>query len=113
LALLGRCADKAGLGSTENSMRNGAVGFLLLFGIAVPPFAWADSPPSTQPAVTPRKEASGVQLRTLLNDLDLGLVAKAYAAECKDEGEMCKTNSDCCPGLECSGDPQTTCRPQE
>ena len=94
-------------------MRNGAVGFLLLFAIAVPPFAWADSPPPAQPAVAPHNETTGAPPRTLLQNLDLDLVAKAYAADCKDEGEMCKTNADCCPGLECSGDPQTTCRPQE
>ena len=92
-------------------MRNGAVGFLLLFSIAVPPFAWADSPPPAQPVIAPHSEAPGAQPRRLLQNLDL--VAKAYAAECKDEGELCKTNAECCPGLECRGDPQTTCRPQE
>lgn len=94
-------------------MRNGAAGVLLLFAIAIPPLAWADSPTAAQPTVAPRRDASGVQLQTLLRNLDLDLITKAYAAECKDEGELCKTNDECCPGLECSGDPQTTCRAQE
>jgi hypothetical protein len=93
-------------------MRYLMVGFLLLLGVAAPRFAWADNPAMVQ-SPTLSVGANSDQLRTLLKNLDIGLVAKAYAAECKEEGEICKTNADCCSGLECSGDPQTTCRPEE
>ena len=94
-------------------MRNLVAGFLLILGVAAPQFARADNPTAPQsPAPASRLRASD-QLQALLENLDLSLIAKAYAAECKDEGEICKTNADCCSGLECSGDPQTTCRPAE
>ena len=92
-------------------MRNLVVGFLLILGVAASQFAWADNPTGPQSPAS-RLRASD-QLQTLLENLDISLIAKAYAAECKDEGEICKTNADCCSGLECSGDPQTTCRPAE
>lgn len=94
-------------------MRNLVVASFLLLGIAVPQFARADNPNPAASSLTPAGEADGNQLRVLLKSLDLNLIAKAYAAECKDEGEICKTNADCCSGLECSGDPQATCRPEE
>jgi hypothetical protein len=93
-------------------MRSLAVGFLLLFSAGAAPFAQADGPPPAQPTtLVTHIGPVGNQLRTLLRSLDL--IAKAHAAECKDEGELCKTNAECCPGLECSGDPQATCRAQE
>ena len=94
-------------------MRNLVVASFLLLGIAVPQFARADNPNPAASSLTAAGEADGNQLRALLKSLDLNLIAKAYAAECKDEGEICKTNADCCSGLECSGDPQATCRPEE
>jgi hypothetical protein len=84
---------------------------ILLFCTAAPGLAWADR--STSPAQAAQPGAAGDQLKELLKSLNLDLVARAYAAECKDEGEICKTNADCCSGLECSGDPQTTCQPEE
>jgi hypothetical protein len=92
-------------------MKNLAAGFLLLFWVAAPPLAWADNPTTVHPLLRSDTADSDNRLRELLKNLDF--VAKAYAAECKDEGELCKTNAECCPGLECSGDPQTTCLPQE
>ncbi|MBV8118651.1 MAG: hypothetical protein JO081_01775 [Alphaproteobacteria bacterium] len=53
------------------------------------------------------------QLQAFLKHLDIDMIAKAHAAECKDEGEICKTKAECCSGLECTGDPQPTCRPEE
>jgi hypothetical protein len=94
-------------------MRNVALGFLLLFCATVSQFAQADNPAPGRPFAPPDGVTAGNQLRAFLKSLDLGAFAKAYAAECRDEGEMCKTNADCCSGLECSGDPQTTCRPAE
>jgi hypothetical protein len=94
-------------------MRNLVVGFLLILGIAAPQFAWADNPTALQSRAPATRLTASDQLQNLLENLDIGLIAKAYAAECKDEGEICKTNADCCSGLECSGDPQTTCRPAE
>ncbi len=94
-------------------MRNLVAGFLLMLGFAVPQFAWADNPAAAQSFSKTAGVTASEQLRNFLERLDISPVAKAYAAECKDEGEICKTNADCCSGLECSGDPQTTCRPQE
>jgi hypothetical protein len=93
-------------------MRILVIGFLLMLGVGAPHYAWADDP-GASPSRTPAAGAASDQLRGLLKNLDISLIAKAYAAECKDEGEICKTNGDCCSGLECSGDPQTTCRPEE
>ena len=93
-------------------MRHLAVGLLLMLGMAAPHFAWADGPASRNSSSL-MVSATSDQLRALFRNLDLHLIAKANAAECKDEGEICKTNADCCSGLECSGDPQTTCRPEE
>jgi hypothetical protein len=84
-------------------MRNLTVGLtVLLFALAVPQLARAAAP-----------SATGQSLSALLERLDLHLVARAQAAECKDEGEVCKTNAECCSGLECSGDPQPTCQPAD
>jgi hypothetical protein len=92
-------------------MRHVIAGLALLLLTVAPGLAWADR--STPPSQAAAPSAVGDQLKELLKSLDLDLVAKAYAAECKDEGEICKTNADCCSSLECSGDPQATCRPQE
>lgn len=94
-------------------MRNLAIGFLLLLGVTAPQVAWADKGSAGQSSEPASAASPGDQLRVLLKNLDLNPIARAYAAECKEEGEICKTNADCCSGLECSGDPQTTCRPQE
>jgi hypothetical protein len=93
-------------------MRHLAVGLLLMVGMAAPHSAWADSPGSRNSSSFSLSATASDQLRALFRNLDLHLIAKANAAECKDEGEICKTNADCCSGLECSGDPQTTCRPE-
>ena len=95
-------------------MRHLAFGCLVLIGVAVPQFAWADASAAGQSSSsTLAAGISSNQLQALLESLDISLVAKAYAAECKDEGDVCKTDADCCSGFECSGDPQTTCRPEE
>lgn len=94
-------------------MRHLAMGLLFMLGIAAPQIAWADSPTSERSSSGAADVTASDQLRALLRSLDLHLIAKANAAECKDEGEICKTNADCCSGLECSGDPETTCRPEE
>ena len=93
-------------------MRNLMAAVLLLIGLAVPGLALADSPVAGKSS-SAAGTTTGDSLRALLDGLGVNVIAKAYAAECKDEGEICKTNADCCSGLECSGDPQTTCRPEE
>jgi hypothetical protein len=93
-------------------MRNLIVGFLFTLAAGAPIYAWADKPTILQPAAG-AGAYSGEQLRALLENFDISPITRAYAAECKDEGEICKTDRDCCSGLECSGDPQTTCRPEE
>lgn len=94
-------------------MRNPAIGFALVLGVAVPQHTWAESPAAPQSSRITAGAAAGDQLRVLFEKLDIGLIAKAWAVECKDEGEICRSNAECCSGLQCSGDPQTTCRPQE
>jgi hypothetical protein len=93
-------------------MRNLLAGFLLVLGAAAPIYAWAGDPTVTQSSSAGSAFGSE-QLRALLERFEISPIGRAYAAECKDEGEICKTNADCCSGLECSGDPQTTCRPEE
>lgn len=93
-------------------MRSLLAGFLLVLGAAAPIYAWADNPRVAQSS-SERSAFGSEQLRALLKRFEISPIAKAYAAECKEEGEICKTNADCCSGLECSGDPQTTCRPEE
>jgi hypothetical protein len=91
-------------------MRNLLVGLVLLLGVAAPQLAWAEAGPA---APSTAATAAGDPLRALFERLDLHLIARAHAAECKDEGEACKTNAECCSGLDCSGDPQPTCRQAE
>ncbi len=94
-------------------MRDLAVGLLLMLGVAAPHLAWADNPASGASSSVAAGATASDQQRALLPNIDLHLIAKANAAECRDEGEICKTNADCCSGLECSGDPQPTCRPED
>jgi hypothetical protein len=94
-------------------MRNLLIGFVLMLGAVAPIYAWADNTTVAQSASSARNAFGSEQLRALLERFEISPIAKAYAADCKDEGEICKTNADCCSGLECSGDPQTTCRPEE
>jgi hypothetical protein len=77
---------------------------VMLLPAGTPQFARAEAAPATPAGDSPR---------TLLDRLDLHFVARAHAAECKDEGEACKTNAECCSGLECSGDPEPTCQQPE
>jgi hypothetical protein len=91
-------------------MRNLAIGVALMLGVAGPHFAWADDPTGAPSPSLRSGAAAEDSLRNLFGGLGLGLIAKAYAAQCEDEGEICKTNADCCSGLKCSGDPQPTCR---
>jgi hypothetical protein len=121
-------------------MRDLPMVVVLLLTMTLPQLAWADnpmaarsfSPPQPPPAIpgpgspgsspglgSGRGEGGGGgvtasdQLRALFKNLDIGMIAKAHAAECEEEGEICKTNADCCSGLECTGDPQPTCQPEE
>ncbi|MBV8738449.1 MAG: hypothetical protein JO007_14550 [Alphaproteobacteria bacterium] len=90
-------------------MRNLAISVVLMLGITIPHFAWADPTGGQSPWIRSGTTAQH-SLQNLFGSLGLGLITKAYAAECESEGEICKTNADCCSGLECSGDPQPTCR---
>lgn len=95
-------------------MRSLAAGLLLLAGLVSPLCARADNQAIAQSfSARASGESGGGALPGLLRSLDLSLIAKAHAAECKQEGEQCKTNADCCADLACSGDPQPTCRPAE
>ena len=95
-------------------MINLVLGCFLLFGVAIPQLAWADSSAFGQSSPATLAAATSSDFpQAVLKSLDISPIAKAYAAECKDEGEICKTDADCCSGLQCSGDPQTTCQPEE
>jgi hypothetical protein len=94
-------------------MRSLAMAFLMLLGFAVPQLASAAAPTGGQSAALSAGVTFGGELRALLDTLHVSLIDAAQAAECKEEGEICKSNADCCSGLACSGDPQATCRPQE
>ena len=64
-----------------------------------------------------RATAAGVsetsQLAGLLQRFGVTPIAKAQAAECTPEGEICTSNEQCCPGLECSGGPPQTCNTED
>jgi hypothetical protein len=106
-------------------MRYLPTAFLSLVTMALTQLAPADNPmvaqalpaPQPSPARVGSEGGAGAnaaeQLRALLKNLDIDVIAKAHAAECEEEGEICKTNADCCSGLECTGEPQPTCRPEE
>ncbi len=87
---------------------------LLILGAAAiprPAVAEGDVTGFAQSAA-PAKSANS-PVRSLLDRLDINPIAKARAAECKGEGELCKKDGECCPDLRCTGDPQPTCRPAE
>jgi len=90
-------------------MRKVLVSLVLLLAVAAPQLARGETASAVPAAATP----AGASLLALLERLDLHLIARAQAAECKDEGEACKTNAECCSGLECSGDPEPTCQQPE
>jgi hypothetical protein len=48
-----------------------------------------------------------------LQKLGMNLISKAQAAECTAEGEICTSNDQCCPGLQCTGGPPTTCSTED
>jgi len=85
--------------------------FLLALAIAVAPRAWAAGSSSAPYSSRATHAVAGREFYALLENLDVTLIREAR--ECKDEGEICKTNADCCDGLECSGDPQATCHPED
>ncbi len=94
-------------------MRSLAMGLVLALCAAAPQLARADGVPSKKSSLIAARAADGDPLQRLLRSLAIDLIAKAQAAECKGEGEICKTNAECCSGLECSGEPQKTCRPEQ
>jgi hypothetical protein len=91
-------------------MRKVLVSLVLLLAVAAPRLVRGETASEAPATATP----VGDLLHPLLERLDLHLIARAQTAECKDEGEACKTDAECCAGLECAGgDPEPTCRQPE
>jgi hypothetical protein len=61
---------------------------------------------------TPPQPVIG-QASGLLQKLGLGLISRAHAAQCTEEGEACTSTQQCCPGLECTGNSPATCTPED
>jgi hypothetical protein len=94
-------------------MRGQLVALVLLVGVALPTTSSAeDLKPSGHRQGDPPHTAAGGQ-SGLLQRLGINPIAKAHAAECKEEGETCTSNEQCCSGLECSGGPPAACMPED
>lgn len=73
--------------------------------------AGAPEPPLTrEPA---KQSLFKAQFPELLRKFDVSPISKARAAECTGEGEICASDEQCCPGLQCVGGPPTTCSIEE
>jgi hypothetical protein len=83
-------------------MRNIMVVVTFVFCIALP-----------QSVSATQRDSHRTQLSELLQRFGIGLIAKARAAECLEEGETCASNEQCCAGLECSGGPPASCIPED
>jgi hypothetical protein len=94
-------------------MRSPAVAFAFLVCFALPQTPSAEGLTPRQP----REAITGSSLRSQLSELvqRLGVIpiSKAHAAECAEEGEICTSNEQCCPGLQCAGGPPATCTTED
>jgi hypothetical protein len=94
-------------------MRNPVVALAVVACLALSQAVWAKELTSTQPTPNTANLASRNQLSDLLRQFGIGLIPKAKAAECAEEGENCTSNEQCCAGLECSGGPPATCTSED
>ncbi len=94
-------------------MRKLVVAFAFLACAVLPQAASAEDSTS----VPPGEKTTGLlvrsQLPKSLQGFGVNLISKAHAAECTEEGEICTSNEQCCPGLECTGGPPTTCTAED
>jgi hypothetical protein len=82
---------------------------LLVSCTALPQASSAESLLATPPRGKTAETAPMRRGPDLLDRLGINLFRQAHAAECTQEGEICASNEQCCPGLECRGGPPTTC----
>lgn len=66
-----------------------------------------------QPTPNAAHSPARSQLSDLLRQFGIGLIPKARAAECTEEGETCTSTEQCCTGLECTGGPPATCTSED
>jgi hypothetical protein len=93
-------------------MCNPLVALAVVVGIALSQSVSAKELTFIEPALN----AGGSSLRNLpelLHQFGIGLIPKASAAECTEEGEICTSTKQCCAGLECSGGPPATCTTED
>ena len=94
-------------------MRKSVVALALLACAVVSQAASAEDSAS----VPPGEKTTGLSVRSQLpkplQGFGVNLISKAHAAECTEEGEICTSNEQCCPGLECTGGPPTTCTAED
>jgi hypothetical protein len=87
--------------------------FALIVSVVLPRASFAEDRPPVRPDARVTEPFFAKQLPGLFRTLGLELIPSARAAECTREGETCKSNEQCCPGLECSGGPPATCVEEE
>jgi hypothetical protein len=94
-------------------MHNLVIALVLAAYISVPQLGFAaETAPVQSPARATGPSLTN-QLPELLQKLGFGLISKARAAECTEEGETCTSNEQCCAGLECVGGPPATCSAED
>jgi hypothetical protein len=94
-------------------MRNSVIALAVVACVVLPNGGSAKEATPLPPAPTEGTTQFRDQLSELLHQFGIGLIKKARAAECADEGETCKSNEQCCAGLECSGGPPATCTAED
>jgi hypothetical protein len=97
----------------KNDMRALLIILALTVSVAMPRAASAEYRSSARPAVMIAEPSLTSRLPTLFRKLGVQLIPSAHAAECTRQGEICSSNEQCCPGLECSGGPPATCEEED
>ena len=96
-------------------MRNRIVTVALLVCVAVPLSAEAEglTPTPVQSLTNTPSSSLRNEFSQLLQKFGISLISKAYGEECRQEGETCSFDKQCCADLECTGGPPATCRPKD
>jgi hypothetical protein len=94
-------------------MHNLVVALALVACIALSQSASAKELTSVEPTANAANSSPRNQLSRLLYQFGIGLIPKARAAECAEEGETCTSTEQCCASLECSGGPPATCTSED
>jgi hypothetical protein len=94
-------------------MRNPVVALAVVACVALSQSVSAEEPSTVQPNPNTVQSPPRSQLSDRLRQFGIGLIPKARAAECTEEGETCTSTEQCCAGLECSGGPPATCSSED